>query len=247
MKAKTILPFVVLTLLFTTYRGAAQVFKISTSSQSALVFGDITKTGVNNPSAGYVEYGSGVGFAFNFYFKNRLGLGLRSTGTLYTRDVEQYETDLKAVLGITDDQYDLTPAPGFLSFGSDFGVSYLIDLSDKWQFEPYFYLGLNILGLPESSAIYAQNGTTYQFNTKAQPYVGLSYSPGAKFNWNFSRQFGLYFSLEYNGRTYVEDNERSLSYSANSFVIADVPRAYSINSVNLGFGLSFSFGKGLPD
>ena len=244
MKMKYLLTSTILMLLIVNTINA-QVFRISAFSQQNIVMGDFSKKEINSSSAGYVDFGSTGGIEVNYYLKNNLGFGLRFLGNFYERDTETYETDLTKMLGITDDQYDFTETYVFGAFGSDLGISYQIDIANKLQLEPYFYLGFKGLVSPISSVIYSQNNTTYQYKTKSNIYAGFSYSPGVKLNWNILKNFGLYFSFEFNGNVFDEGSERSIMYNYNTLEITDSMKSYNINSLNIGIGLAFRFGKGL--
>ena len=230
---------------FTIHGAFAQVFRISVLNQEGAVFGDFAKKDLANNAAGYAEYSSLGGLEFNYYTKQNIGFGIRWTGTFYGRDFETYETDLASSLGITNGIYDVTQSFGFWSVGSDFGVSYLKTLSPKLQLEPYAYIGFRGLISPVSNIIYQQNNETFEYRTKSQVYFGIAYSAGLKLHWNIANHFGLYFSLAYDGSSFAEFEERSIRYSYNSLEIIDRNREYAINTVNLGIGLSFRFGKGL--
>jgi hypothetical protein len=237
--------FVAIILTGITLSASAQVVKISAYGQEGIVFGDMAKKEINSPSAGYVEYASAGGLEANFYLKNNLGFGIRWSGTYYERDFETYESDLTGLLEIDGDPYDLSQIYAFWDLGSDLGISYLLDLSEKWQLEPYFYFGFRLLSSPASSVIYTQNATTFHYRAKPQLYVGVSYSPGLKINWNAFQHLGFFASLEYDGNAFLEEDERSMIYSFDSLDITDMEKQYSIHSVYLGLGLSFRFGKGL--
>ena len=223
----------------------AQILRISAFGQEGFVMGDIAKTGINSPSAGYVDYASTGGLEANYYLKNNLGFGLRWSGTNFMRDFETYESDLTEMLGISNDPYDISPSYVYWAFGSDFGISYLIDISGKLQLEPYFYLGFKGLLSPMSSVIYSRENTTFQYKSKSHLFFGFSYSPGVKFHWNAFKHAGFFASLEYDGKSYLSDDERSMIYSYNSLEITDTEKNYNIHSLNIGLGLSFRFGKGL--
>jgi hypothetical protein len=241
-----LLPFAV-TLLFSANTISAQVLKISAYGQEAIVMGDITNKEINSPSAGYVDYGSTSGLEINYYFKNNLGLGIRWSGTFYEQDTDAYEEDLTKMLGILNDQYDVSESFGIWTIGSDLGISYLVNMNQKLQLEPYFYFGFLALASPENSAIYLKDNTTFQYNSRSQMYFGIGYSPGVKLNWNAFKKLGLYFSLEYSGNSFLKDDERSMVYSYNTLDITETEKSYNIQSVNIGIGLSYRFGKGLSD
>lgn len=237
--------FCTIALFFVVNPISAQVFKVSAFGQNGIMMGDITNNEINSATAGYVYYGSNGGIEANFYLKNNFGFGIRWLGAYYGRDVDSYETDLKQMLGISNNNYDITQTYDFVSFGSDIGISYLMNLSEKLQLEPYFYFGLNGLISPMTEVIYSLDNTTYQYKNKSMAYFGFSYSPGVKLNWNIWKHIGLNFSVEYDGNSFMEDKERSMIFSSNKLEITDTKKSYKINSVNIGMGLSFRFGKGL--
>lgn len=245
MKKKSITILSTVIMLFITNSVSAQLFKISVFGQNGFMMGDITKKEFSSSTAGYVDYGFVGGIEINYYFNNKIGLGFRWTGSDYERDIDSYESDLKELLGIINEPYDFTQTYSFWTFGSDFGISYQFSLSDKLQLEPYIYLGYKALISPAGEVIYYQNNTTYQYKNKSTSCLGFSYMPGVKLNWNVWKHFGFYFSAEYNGSSFMEEDERSMIYSYNALEITDTPKNYKINSVNIGLGLTFRFGKGL--
>ncbi|HPE57046.1 MAG TPA: hypothetical protein P5514_07330 [Bacteroidales bacterium] len=224
---------------------SAQVFRIGIYNQEGITMGDITKKEIKSSSAGYVDYNSNSGLEINYFLESNLGFGLRWSYDYLGRDVDTYEADLKKMLGVTDDQYDLTQNFAYWAVGTDLGISYQLDISQKVQLEPYFYFGFKALRSPLTSMVYSVNNTTYEFKTKPYLFFGYSYSPGVKLHWNFMKHFGLYASLEYDGNSFIKDDERTLLYSYNSLEISDMERSYKYNSVNFGFGLAFRFGKEL--
>ena len=225
----------------------AQVFEITTYGSEYFVFGDFTKKEMGNNGAGYVNSGTGGGLELNYYLKNNLGIGLKASGAFFDRDVDAYQSDIKDKLGINDDTYNITNSYGFWSFGSELGVSYLIDLSEKLQLEPYMYLGVKILVSPSSSVVYLQDGFTYTYETKKNLYPGFSYSPGVRLKWNVHKHVGLNVYAEYQGNSYMDYDERSINYSYNSLELEDVNKKYSINAIAMGLGLTFRLGKGLNE
>jgi hypothetical protein len=245
MKAKHLIILITVVSLFTANTLNAQFMRISVYGQQGFVMGDITKEDINSSTAGYVDFSSAGGFEFNYYLKNNLGFGLRFSGSSYGIDTEAYESDLIEMLGISGDQYDLTQSYNFWSFGSELGISYLGSISEKWHIEPYFYFGFNFLTSPANAVVYEQNNTTFEYKTKPQIFAGISYAPGVKMHWNIQKSFGLYFSVEYKGNLFMEDNVKSLNYSYNTLEISEVEKSYTINSINIGLGLAFRFGKGI--
>lgn len=245
MKTKNLILLAAFAMVWSTGSVSAQIIRITAYSQEGFVLGDFTKADLNSGTAGYVNYSSAGGLEAAYYTRSNIGLGLRWSGTYYGLDIETYEEDLTEMLGIAGDPYDITHTYAFWSFGSDFGVSYLANLSKRWQLEPYFYLGLRGLISPAGTVIYSQNSTTFQYLSKPRLYYGFSYSPGVKLLWNAFNHVGFYFSVEYHGASFLYDDERSMIYSYNSLEITDLEKNYHTQAVNLGLGLTFRFGKGM--
>ena len=247
MKMKKRIVLCLVAMLFIVDTTSAQLFKISAFGQNGIITWDFANKEISSNTAGYVDYGYVGGIELNYYFNNKVGLGLRWSGADYERDIDTYESDLTKMLGITNDLYDLTQSYSYLAFGFDVGISYQMNISEKVQLEPYIYLGYKALISPVSELIFLQDNTTFQYKTKSQAYLGFSYSPGLKLNWNAWKNFGFFFSAEYDGNSFMEDDERNLLYSYDTFEISDTQKSYTINSVNIGVGLSFRFGKGLQN
>ena len=222
----------------------AQVFQVSANGYNSIVFGDLTKKELNNAGAGYVDFAYGGGVEFKYYINN-LGLGLKWAYTDYGRDIESYQTDLKDKLGITDDQYNITQTYAFRSNSFSFGLSYVYKLSDKFQLEPYLYLGLENFVSPFEHAVYSKSNTTFTYRKDAKLYVGFCYAPGVKCQWNITKNIGLNIFAEYKGATLFEETEDSIIYSYNSFETTSVNKTYKPQSLNVGLGFAYSFGKGL--
>ena len=235
----------VLILIIVTYPATAQELRISSFGQESIVFGDFSKKEFNHSGAGYIDYGSSGGLELNYYFPNKLGVGLRWAISSYGRDLETFENDLKNELNLVNNTFHLSQPYAFWTMNSEFGISYLHDMGEKWQIEPYFYLGFNVMGARETNAIYSDNGSTFQYRSESPLFYGVSYAPGVKMHWNIAKRFGLYFSGEYQGSSYFKDDETRITSSATSLGIKDVERSYKINAVNIGLGLSFKFGKGI--
>lgn len=235
----------VIILIIATNSATAQHFKISSFGQESIVFGDFSKKEFNNPSAGYVDYGTLGGLEFNYYPKNKLGIGLRWTASSYERDLQTYENDLKNELNLTNNTFNLSQPYAFWSINSEIGISYLLTIHEKWHIEPYFYLGFNALTSSEVNAIYSDNGSTFQYQSESPIFFGFTYAPGAKVHWNITKLFGLYLSGEYQGSSFLKDNETRINFSANSLGITSFERSYKISAFNIGLGLAVRFGKGI--
>lgn len=222
----------------------AQVFQISANTYNSVVFGDLTKKEMNSSSAGYVDFSYGLGVEFKFYIKN-LGLGLKWDHSDYGRDMETYETDLKNELGIIDSNYSITQLSSFKSNSFLFGISYVIKLSPKFQLEPYFNFGIQSFRSPFEHAVFSKESITYTYRKDPIIYVGGIYMPGLNFQWNITKNIGINIFVEYKGSVLFEEVEESITYSYNSFVVNSVNKKYNPQSLNLGIGFAYTFGKGL--
>lgn len=234
-----------ISVLFIAISANAQVFEISAYGSSSALFGDFTQQDLNMNGAGYSSDGIGMGVEFKYYTKKNLGFGLRSSSVFYSMDREEYEDDLLAMLAVNNENYDFSEAYGYASFGSELGISYLFNFSDKFQLEPYFYLGAQGLATPRAIVVYEQNNLVYTYETKLSLFGGFSYAPGLRFKWNIQEHFGLSAYAEYQGKSFFEDEVTQIKKSYNSLEIKEVDKTYMINGVTVGFGLTFRFGKGL--
>lgn len=245
MKTKYLI--VLISIVFISYSSTiqAQFMRISAFGQEGIVLGEITKKDMASNTAGYVDFSSSGGLEFNYFLKNNLGFGIRVSGNSYLIDTETYKEDLIKMLNITNNQYDITQTYAYWSMGSDIGISYLGNISKKWQIEPYFYFGFNFLTSPATVVVYSNNNTTYQYKEKVHLFAGVNYTPGVKVHWNALKHVGFYLSVEFDGNSYLKDEVRILNYSYNTFDIKGVDRKYNFNSINIGLGLAFRFGKGI--
>ncbi len=225
----------------------AQVFKISSIGQNNLLLGDFNKNDINNPDAGYAQYAVSAGVEFNYYTKTNLGFGVRWMSQSYQIDRSTFESDFIGNLGLTDETVDISQPLSYWSMGTDFGVSYLIDIDESWQVEPYFYFGFRRLVRRNIDAIYSDNGSTFQYQSRMPVFYGSNFIPGAKLHWNFSNHFGAFISAEFQGLFFFENEETVVASSSNSLDIATVKRSFDASSFNLGLGLAFRFGKGLNE
>lgn len=239
----------VLIAFFVSIAANAQVFEITAYGSQSLVFGDFAETDLSKKGAGYASNGMSAGLALNYYFKNNFGIGLRGSATFYEIDEDAFQADIISQLGITGTNYDFSnPLQyGFGSFNTEVGVSYLFDVGEKWQLEPYAYIGAVALASPTTSVVYQENGVTYTQEIKQSAYTGFSYAPGLRLKWNVGDRIGLNAFFEYQGSIFSEGDETSINQSFNSLEIETRKREYSINAVALGFGLSYRCGKGLTE
>lgn len=236
-------------LILTSISSQAQFFEISIYSAQSSLFGDFTETDLNNKGAGYASIGSSFGVELNYYLKNNIGFGLRTSSTVYMADKDKYQTDIKNSIGITDDNYDFSNQYLYAhaSFGSEFGISYLLDVSEKLQLEPFMYVGFRVLGSPATSVVYSENNNTHTYQKKSAGYLGFSYAPGVRLKWNVHKRINLNAHLEYQGRNFIAGDETSITQSYNSLEIETTERKYTINGIALGLGISYKFGKGLTE
>jgi len=223
----------------------AQVFRFSLGGYGISTSGDLTKKEFKNSSAGYVNFATGGNFEFKYYTNSHLGLGVRWTYAEYERDKDAYQADLKNYLGIVDDQYYMRDSYPYIASNFHLGLSYLYDLSNKFQLEPYFYFGFTIFASPLEQATYAKDGFTHNYRKYATGFAGFSYSPGVKLQWNIAKHFGLHLFAEYEGASLGQEIEKSIIYSYNTFEKNKVNKKYRLQQVNIGLGLNVSIGKGL--
>lgn len=224
----------------------AQVFQVSVNDHTSLVVGDFAKNDMSNPKAGYVKSSNGGNLEFKLYIK-KFGIGLRGTVTNYQRDNETYKQDLKSQLGISASNNMFTMTRSFWSVGGDLGVSYVINVIKKFQIEPYFYFGYRTLSSPLDEVVYVQNSTTFTYRKNPTIFDGISYVPGVKFHWNVFQQVGLNLYAEYEGVSTLTQTEETVIYSNESFEAKNLDRTFNPQSINIGLGISFSFGKGLKE
>ena len=244
MKKITITLFITLFALFVSNSVDAQVFQVSVNPYNSVVFGDLTKKELHGTGAGYVDFAYGGGLEFKYYIKN-LGLGAKWGYTHYVKDMDSYQSDLAEELGIIDAQFIMTSMDSYNSYSFSLVVSYVLKVSDKFQFEPYFSSGIKSFVSPFDHIIYSQNSTTYTYRKDLQAYVGFCFSPGLKLQWNISKHIGLNLFMEYEGVGLFEETEESINYSYNSFEVNSTKKSYNPQSLNVGLGFAYSFGKGL--
>ena len=242
MKTK---PFILLlaALTLSIFTGVqAQVFQISFNDHFTGVIGEFAKDDIKNPNAGYVYMADGGNLEFKFYIK-KFGIGLRGSVTNYQRDVEAYKSDLMGKLGITENNSYSTLTRSYWSIGGDLGVSYVININEKFLVEPYFYFGFRTLSTPLDEVVYFENSTLYTYRNNPVLIYGISYIPGLKFQWNATKRLGLNLYLEYEGAGAYKETRKSVLYSNNSFERSKTDVSYKPQSINVGLGLAFSFGK----
>ena len=225
---------------------AQVVWQVSLNDHVAGVMGDFKEKDMTNPGAGYVYLANGSNLEAKLYVK-KLGIGIRGSVSNYQRDNEMYQTDLKDKLGISDNNYYFSLTRSYWSMGGDLGISYLLDLNEKFRFEPYFYFGFRTLSTPLDEVVYLENSTTYTYRKNPILIYGISYIPGLKFQWNVTKHVGLNVYLEYEGAGTYKGTEESVLYSDNTLVVTETDRSFKPQSINFGLGLAFSFGKGLRD
>jgi len=245
LKARKILTTVLIVFVFNTLN--AQVFQVVFNGYQSSVSSDLQKKEFNSKSAAYVDLAGGGSFELKYYFANNFGLGVKWSYSAYLKDSESYEADLKQELGIVDDNFDLKLPPVYGSYNSQFIFSYVFDVKEKFQIEPYMGLGFKTFTTPLERAIYSINSTTYNYRKDLKMFYGFSYTPGIKFQWNINKFIGLNLFVEYDGVSLEEGSEDHIITSYNSFEKASTLKEYNAATVNVGLGLAFSFGKGLKD
>ncbi len=224
----------------------AQTFQIGLNSYTPILFGDITETNLDNPSAGYVKNASGGGFDFMFYTKNNWGFGFKATYTEYQKNVEAYKEDLLQKLEITEDNMIIESLYMYHYFRFNLGLSHSFKVGGKFNIEPYLFFGAGVFTSPMEEATYFKNNKTYTRKKSVTGFAAVNYLPGIKFQWNFIDQhLGLSLYAEYDGIVLGEWSEETVTYTADSFNKTLSTKDYSINSINIGGGISYRFGKGL--
>lgn len=244
-RTKRILATVVVMVIFlgAVQFARAQRFRVELNGYTANLSGDFTSKNMSEKGAGFVEMGFGSNLEFKYYYK-KIGFGVRFNYVEYQRDNDGYIAYLKKQLGINGEDYEMVQDYVYLTYDLQFGLTYLVELSPKFDLEPYFYFGFNSFVSPIERAIYFKNNTTYTYRKKPVGYAGIGYVPGIKVHWKISRHFGLNLALEYSGVALNEDVEESLVYSYNSFQKTRTDKAYNPTSVNFGLGLVVALGKG---
>ncbi len=236
--------YTIFLLLFFTSYIKAQVYQISLNSSSNYLSGDFTSTDINSETSGFAAYGYGGNLDFKFYAQ-KFGFGARVNYNTYERDRDAYEYALKRHLGITDDKYFVRNIGTLMEYGFQLSFSYNIPIKGVFYIEPYIYLGFNILATPPDQVVYNKSSLTNTYQTELMGYIGYSYAPGVNFQWKIKKHFGLKLFFEYSGINYESDAQRLVNYNSTSFESSYIKKKYTINSVNLGVGLNFYFGKGL--
>ena len=242
MKVKPITVLMIAFTLSIIHEVSAQVFQVTLNNHLTGVMGEFSENDVSKTNAGYVDYADGGNVELKTYIK-KFGIGLRGSITNYTRDNEAYEIDLKSTLGITGNDYYFSLTRSYWSIGGDIGVSYLLGINEKLQFEPYFYFGFRALMTPQDEVVFFENSSTYTYRKNPTPFYGISYIPGLKFQWNITRLVGLNLYLEYEGAGSYTETEESVLYSSNTFETSSIERSYKPQSINFGLGLAFSLWK----
>lgn len=223
----------------------SQKFQISINAHTAFLLGDFTSKDLGVEGAAYVDFGSGGSLEAKYYVEEKWGLGIRGGYCVYARDYEAYSSDLRASLGIVDENY-LMPKRPFL--GSSFfqvGLSRKFNLDEKLLLEPYGYIGFKTLFEPNEEVVFLRNGITYNYSNNETLFGGFNYSIGTRLFIILGKYTGLYIFLEYDG-TILSDNTENVAvlYSYDSFQKTELNPNYDLNAVNLGLGFAVSFGKG---
>ena len=241
---KRIYLLLVIALFFVGQDSVKAQFQIGLNSFNPILFGDLTKTELNNPGAGYVIYGTGGNIELMYHFKNKLGVGFRSNYSIYTKDIDAYKLDLMSAIGVDENNFMMQSVYAYHSLSGQFSVSYDISAGEKFSIEPYIYLGFNVFTSPIEEAVYFKNGSTFTRKKPVEAFGGFNYSPGVKFQWVLlQKHLGLVLYAEYDGSSIENWSEEYITYSSDSFTKSYVEKSYSIQSVNIGIGAYWRFGK----
>jgi len=246
-KIVVIVTFIVFGIIFVSRYSYAQKFQISLDGYNGSVMGDFKENDLNNSSAGFSSLGYGSALEFRYYFEKGWGLSGRWSYMGYTRDVDAYKDALENKLNINDDNNAMIVPYDFSSIGFHAGFSYPFILSEKFQFEPYMYIGFKALVSPAEKVVYYQNSETKTYSKSHGFYAGFSYIPGMHIQWNITKYFGLKFFFEYEGAAFSTYEEDAVNYTATAFAKETIERQYNPQTLNYGLGLVFNFGKGVKD
>jgi len=238
-------------LMFVMFLGvlvSAQTFQIGISGNNPILFGDITETDLNNPSAGYVMSANGSNFDFMYYTPKNWGFGFRANYTAYIKDIDLYKEDLLNNLGITDTSMIMQSLYTYRYFGFQIGASHNFKIKGKFNIEPYLFFGAGAFISPMEEATYFKGGQTFTRKKTVTGFASVNYSPGVKFQWNLvDGHLGLSLYIEYNGIALESWEEETVTYTANSFNKTSNTKSYNISAVNIGGGISYRFGNGLNE
>lgn len=208
---------------------------------NSILFGDITDESIGDPNAGYVDFGFTTGFMGQYIFKNNVSITFRSSIFVLSRDMDSYEEDLAESLGLSeDDAYYADNLGVYLVGGGSLGVSYIFDMNENWQIEPYLYAGFRALSSPSERFVYQNGVTTNTLEKKRATFYGFSYAPGVRVNWNFGNFTGLYFFAEYEGVQFAEEEMVVALYDNNQLLVNEVEPEFSYGAVTTGIGLTLS-------
>jgi hypothetical protein len=222
----------------------AQTYKASLTFYSSNIMGDLTSSDLTNPDAVYIQYGIGAGLEFMTYeaLDGHLGIGGRFNYVEYEKDADAYNDALKFRLGIKDGNYDTRKAYFHIESNFQAGISYLLAVSENVEVEPYVFLGFNVFTTPLESVIFYKDGITYNYRKNVNVYWGFSYAPGARVQWRTHERFGMNFFVEYHGVTHGSDTETTVTTTYNSFVKTSRERDYDYGAINVGVGVTYTFG-----
>jgi len=232
--------------LFIVTLSNAQTFQIGINGYTPLLFGDITESSIDNPSAGYVESAYGGNFEFMFYTKSNWGFGVKVSYSEYLKNIDNYKTDLLKKLDINEDKIIMQSLFTYRHIGFQLGASHSFNVIGKFNIEPYIFFGAGVFTSPIEEITYFKNGKTYTQKKSITGFATINYTPGLKFQWNLiDKHLGLSLYVEYDGISMQEWSEETVTYTSDSFEKASTTTKYSINSINIGGGVSYRFGKGL--
>ena len=231
-------------LSFTSLTSKAQMFRVGGGGYNALVVGDFSKTEFSNNSAAYGLFGYGGHITAQFFLPSNFGFGIRFNSKRIQRDYDTYKTDLLNHLGVMDDNYSASLPFAYTTVGFSLGASYIFKLGTLFELEPYFFLGTNTMLTPGEQVVFFDGTKTNTYRKEANAYVGFTYTPGFKFQWNITDLVGVNLFFEYEGMNMIAaktDNE--IIYSNDSFTKIQKDKEIKPTSFNGGFGFTFSFGQ----
>ncbi|MGB0402657.1 MAG: hypothetical protein ACPGEG_01080 [Salibacteraceae bacterium] len=218
----------------------SQGLKISLGASNGIVLGDMAGTDLTKNTNAFVDYA----FSSNLeimYTKKNLGFGVRGSFMSYLRNKNEYETAVGQSLNLTEGNYDLRYTNAFIAFSTLVGASYQIKLSEKWALEPYVFIGFKGLTSPYEKSIYNDGSTTFTSEKDPQFYLGLNYIPGLRLQWNFSKFFGVAVFGEFDGASFTDNAEETITYSSTTFNKSTRTMAYNPQSINVGINLNIRF------
>ena len=231
-------------LLFIVGSVNAQNFQFGLAGYSGFVLGDLNTNLKTNQAYDDVIFSAGGNVYGTYYFKNNIGVGFRFDYADFERDADAFNEDLVSRLGILDSNYILQRAYLYSSYSFQVGASYVFKVTDLFQVEPYLYIGTAWFTTPFEHGVFYKNNETYTYRKDKNLYLGFHYTPGVKFQFNLGKHLGINIFVEYKGMALGDQVEETTIYSATSFNRYTTAHSYSVNAINTGLGVNFTFGGG---